>query len=203
MSLLSAGSILLDSTFKKRTTKKERISAPGTKFCFCVIEDVLQNCDLCFQEFAYMKALKDRGFPVPTPWDFNRHCVVMDLIDGFPLQNISEGKGFMVIIIIISFADPDPPDPHVFGPPGSGSTPECHGSATLIILIIIINIGLLVNFLSTVMIRLRSLGIWIRIQIVYLPSHSEFIFCILSFSSFRFVFFSHEKFLGNKLMGRK
>jgi RIO-like serine/threonine protein kinase len=48
-----------------------------------------------FQEFAYMKALKDRGFPVPTPWDFNRHCVVMDLIDGFPLQNISEGIRFM------------------------------------------------------------------------------------------------------------
>jgi hypothetical protein len=43
-----------------------------------------------------MKALKDRGFPVPTPWDFNRHCVVMDLIDGFPLQNISEGKGFII-----------------------------------------------------------------------------------------------------------
>ncbi len=42
-----------------------------------------------------MKALKDRGFPVPTPWDFNRHCVVMDLIDGFPLQNISEGIRFM------------------------------------------------------------------------------------------------------------
>ena len=39
-----------------------------------------------------MKALKDRGFPVPTPWDFNRHCVVMDLIDGFPLQNIAEGR---------------------------------------------------------------------------------------------------------------
>jgi RIO-like serine/threonine protein kinase len=55
------------------------------------LKDVLQNCDSCFQEFAYMKALKDRGFPVPTPWDFNRHCVVMDLIDGFPLQNISEG----------------------------------------------------------------------------------------------------------------
>jgi RIO kinase 2 len=39
-----------------------------------------------------MKALKDRGFPVPTPLDFNRHCVVMDLIDGFPLQNVAEGE---------------------------------------------------------------------------------------------------------------
>ncbi|XP_034943223.1 serine/threonine-protein kinase rio2 [Chelonus insularis] len=42
------------------------------------------------REFAYMKALKDRGFPVPEPIDFNRHCVIMDLIDGVPLCNVSE-----------------------------------------------------------------------------------------------------------------
>ena len=34
------------------------------------------------KEFAYMKALYDRGFPVPKPYDFNRHCVVMDLVQG-------------------------------------------------------------------------------------------------------------------------
>jgi len=42
------------------------------------------------REFAYMKALYDRGFPVPKPHDFNRHCVIMDLIDGFPMTQISE-----------------------------------------------------------------------------------------------------------------
>ncbi|XP_065095044.1 uncharacterized protein RIOK2 [Ochlerotatus camptorhynchus] len=42
------------------------------------------------REFAYMKALYDRGFPVPEPIDFNRHCVVMELVDGYPLTNISE-----------------------------------------------------------------------------------------------------------------
>ena len=42
------------------------------------------------KEFAYMKALKDRGFPVPTPIDFNRHCIIMDLVQGFPLQNVAE-----------------------------------------------------------------------------------------------------------------
>jgi len=42
------------------------------------------------KEFAYMKALKDRGFPVPTPIDFNRHCIVMDLVQGYPLQNVAE-----------------------------------------------------------------------------------------------------------------
>lgn len=36
-----------------------------------------------------MKALHDRGFPVPKPIDFNRHCVVMELVQGHPLQNIS------------------------------------------------------------------------------------------------------------------
>lgn len=37
------------------------------------------------KEFAYMKALYDRGFPVPKPLDFNRHCVVMELVIGKPL----------------------------------------------------------------------------------------------------------------------
>ncbi|CAG5099448.1 Similar to Riok2: Serine/threonine-protein kinase RIO2 (Mus musculus) [Cotesia congregata] len=42
------------------------------------------------REFAYMKALQDRGFPVPKPIDFNRHCVVMELVNGYPLCTISE-----------------------------------------------------------------------------------------------------------------
>ena len=37
------------------------------------------------KEFAYIKALNERGFPTPTPVDFNRHCVVMQLMDGHPL----------------------------------------------------------------------------------------------------------------------
>ena len=37
------------------------------------------------KEFAFMKALKDHGFPVPTPIDWSRHCVLMTLVDGFPL----------------------------------------------------------------------------------------------------------------------
>lgn len=42
------------------------------------------------REFAYMKALKDRGFPVPEPIDFNRHCVVMELVNGHPLHQVTE-----------------------------------------------------------------------------------------------------------------
>ncbi len=30
----------------------------------------------------------------------------------------------------VSVADPDPPDPHVFGPPGSGSTSQMNGSGS-------------------------------------------------------------------------
>ncbi|KAL0821325.1 hypothetical protein ABMA28_005918 [Loxostege sticticalis] len=41
------------------------------------------------KEFAYMKALYDRGFPVPKPIDFNRHCVVMDLVSGGPLTHVT------------------------------------------------------------------------------------------------------------------
>ncbi|XP_077275679.1 RIO kinase 2 [Temnothorax americanus] len=42
------------------------------------------------REFAYMKALLDRGFPIPKPIDFNRHCVVMELVEGGPLCNVNE-----------------------------------------------------------------------------------------------------------------
>ncbi|KAK9507123.1 hypothetical protein O3M35_008931 [Rhynocoris fuscipes] len=42
------------------------------------------------KEFAYMKALKDRGFPVPTPLDINRHCIIMELVNGHPLSRLYE-----------------------------------------------------------------------------------------------------------------
>jgi RIO kinase 2 len=42
------------------------------------------------KEFAFMKALYDHGFPVPQPIDFNRHCIVMELLDGCPLSQVHE-----------------------------------------------------------------------------------------------------------------
>lgn len=42
------------------------------------------------KEFAYMKALHERGFPVPRPVDYSRHCVIMELVNGHPLSNIHE-----------------------------------------------------------------------------------------------------------------
>ncbi|KAI7883819.1 RIO1 family-domain-containing protein [Mucor mucedo] len=42
------------------------------------------------KEFAFMKVLYENGFPVPEPIDASRHCVVMGLIDAFPLRQIEE-----------------------------------------------------------------------------------------------------------------
>ncbi|KAF0917726.1 hypothetical protein E2562_021224 [Oryza meyeriana var. granulata] len=42
------------------------------------------------KEFAFMKALGDHGFPVPTAVDCNRHCVIMSLVQGYPLVQIKE-----------------------------------------------------------------------------------------------------------------
>uniref|UniRef100_W5K4B7 Serine/threonine-protein kinase RIO2 n=1 Tax=Astyanax mexicanus TaxID=7994 RepID=W5K4B7_ASTMX len=42
------------------------------------------------KEYAYMKALYDRGFPVPKPVDYNRHAIVMELINGYPLCQVRE-----------------------------------------------------------------------------------------------------------------
>nr|XP_004669880.2 serine/threonine-protein kinase RIO2 [Jaculus jaculus] len=40
------------------------------------------------KEFAYMKALYERKFPVPKPVDYNRHAVVMEIINGYPLCQV-------------------------------------------------------------------------------------------------------------------
>ena len=41
------------------------------------------------KEFTFMKALSDAGIPVPKAVAQNRHQIVMGLIDGFPLRQIS------------------------------------------------------------------------------------------------------------------
>jgi hypothetical protein len=38
---------------------------------------------------------------------------------------------FNARLVISSVADPDPPDPRVFGPPGSGSTSQRYGSGSV------------------------------------------------------------------------
>nr|CAH7744699.1 unnamed protein product [Callosobruchus chinensis] len=62
------------------------------------------------KEFAYMKALHDRHFPVPKPIDFNRHCVVMELIKGTLLNHVMEvqnveGLYDELMDLIVRFAD--------------------------------------------------------------------------------------------------
>ena len=40
------------------------------------------------KEYAFMVALHREDFPVPTPHDHNRHCVLMSLVNGRPMQHI-------------------------------------------------------------------------------------------------------------------
>ncbi|CAI5744550.1 unnamed protein product [Peronospora destructor] len=40
------------------------------------------------KEYAFLKALYDRGFPTPTPFDCNRHAICMSLVDGSPLNQV-------------------------------------------------------------------------------------------------------------------
>ncbi|KAI8906802.1 RIO1 family-domain-containing protein [Gorgonomyces haynaldii] len=42
------------------------------------------------KEYAFMKILYENGFPVPEPVDQNRHCVVMELLDAYPLCQIRD-----------------------------------------------------------------------------------------------------------------
>ena len=41
------------------------------------------------REFTYMKVLHANGFPVPVPIDQARHCLVMSLIDSYPLRQVA------------------------------------------------------------------------------------------------------------------
>ncbi|OVA18986.1 RIO kinase [Macleaya cordata] len=42
------------------------------------------------KEFAFMKALEENGFPVPNAVDCNRHCVIMSLVQGYPLVQVKQ-----------------------------------------------------------------------------------------------------------------
>ncbi|KAF8314981.1 RIO1-domain-containing protein [Clavulina sp. PMI_390] len=42
------------------------------------------------KEWAFMKVLYEHGFPVPKPIDQARHCIVMSMIDSYPLRQIDE-----------------------------------------------------------------------------------------------------------------
>lgn len=62
------------------------------------------------KEFAYMKALYNRKFPVPKPIDFNRHCVVMELIQGTLLNHVMEVENVdrlydELMNLVVKFAD--------------------------------------------------------------------------------------------------
>ncbi|KAG8715485.1 hypothetical protein FRC11_003791 [Ceratobasidium sp. 423] len=41
------------------------------------------------KEWEFMKALHENGFPVPKPIDYARHCILMELIDAYPLRQIA------------------------------------------------------------------------------------------------------------------
>lgn len=46
------------------------------------------------------QALYDRGFPVPKPVDYNRHAVVMELINGYPLY-VNKPSFFFALCITL------------------------------------------------------------------------------------------------------
>ncbi|KAL6531614.1 hypothetical protein OROMI_027977 [Orobanche minor] len=52
------------------------------------------------KEFAFMKALDEHGFPVPSAVDCNRHCLVMSLVHGYPMVKKLQNP-YMVFEIII------------------------------------------------------------------------------------------------------
>lgn len=61
------------------------------------------------KEYAFMKVLYDHGFPVPRPIDQARHCILMELIDAYPLRQVTDvpspGKLYSTLMdMIVRFA---------------------------------------------------------------------------------------------------
>ncbi|KAL1199740.1 hypothetical protein V5N11_013008 [Cardamine amara subsp. amara] len=42
------------------------------------------------KEFAFMKALEEHDFPTPKAIDCNRHCVIMSLVQGYPMVQVKQ-----------------------------------------------------------------------------------------------------------------
>ncbi|XWS58708.1 hypothetical protein CRYUN_Cryun08bG0057700 [Craigia yunnanensis] len=63
------------------------------------------------KEFAFMKALEEHDSPVPNAVDCNRHCVVMSLIQGYPIVQVKQLQNpetvFETVIgLIVRLAEP-------------------------------------------------------------------------------------------------
>ena len=42
------------------------------------------------KEYAFMKALHERGFSTPRPIDYNRHAILMSRVDAYPMTHVHE-----------------------------------------------------------------------------------------------------------------
>lgn len=72
-----------------RAVRKQRDYLSGGK---CKINWLFLSRLAAIKEIAFMKALHANGFPTPTPIDQNRHIVVMNRVNGFPMSQIKSGQ---------------------------------------------------------------------------------------------------------------
>ncbi|GAB65326.1 ROI kinase-like protein, partial [Plasmodium cynomolgi strain B] len=54
------------------------------------------------KEYAYLKALYENNFPVPKPYDLNRHMILMSYVNGYPLSHVKISNPFKIIDILIN-----------------------------------------------------------------------------------------------------
>ncbi|SBS81280.1 serine/threonine protein kinase RIO2, putative [Plasmodium ovale] len=63
------------------------------------------------KEYAYLKALYENNFPVPKPYDFNRHMIIMSYVNGYPLSHVKLRNPHKIANIllntIVKFANAD------------------------------------------------------------------------------------------------
>jgi RIO kinase 2 len=73
------------TSFRAVKSKRDYMPGRGNHFSWLYLSRLA-----ALKEFAFMKALGDRGLPVPEAIDCNRHAVIMSMVDGFPLVQVRQ-----------------------------------------------------------------------------------------------------------------
>ncbi len=99
-------------------------------------EDLVEDGAVCLGKVQELSRVRRQGGRLWRQWAALTHPLLRQalLLQISYLKNIffcvSYKNTWCASIPVFSVPDPDPPDPHVFGPPGSGSISQRYGSGS-------------------------------------------------------------------------
>ncbi len=110
-------------------------NAAAQQYLKSVLQDLKshQNCGKAFRQLLesdWLRSLHNRRSKLHQQAGLERTRFFLNPAQWFFLVFFWVFCVFLFFFVFFSVADPDPPDPHVFGPPKSGSTSQRYGSGS-------------------------------------------------------------------------